>query len=102
MSSRAKAQARSRAETGGGTSFWPALSPHAYEIFPRMAARFAPVADGTFDALRFHVSNAIRANAAASLASEGNPNSSDARILRPSGRSSLASMASRIGLLAPQ
>src|SRR5713101_7891328 len=100
MSSRAKAQARSRAETSGGTSVWPALSPHAYEIFPRMAARFAPVADGTFDALRFHVSNAIRANAAASLASEGNPNSAEARIFIFNGRSSFFSLASKVVLLA--
>ncbi len=66
-----------------------------------MAGRLAPVADGTFDGRWFHVSNAISANAAASLASDGNPNSSEERIFNPRGRSSLASMASKVGLLTP-
>ena len=54
---------------------------HAYEIFPRIAGRLAPVADGTFDGRWFQVSKAMSANAAASLASEGNPNSSEARMV---------------------
>ncbi len=29
---------------------------YAYEIFPSTAARFAPVADGTFEGRRFQVS----------------------------------------------
>ncbi len=44
---------------------------------------------------------AMSAKAAASLASEGSPNSSEARMVRSRGRSSLASMASKVGLLAP-
>src|SRR5215471_11565099 len=49
--------------------------PHyAYEIFPRIAVLLAPVADGTFDGRRFHVSYASTANASASLASLGTPN----------------------------
>ena len=59
------------------------------------------MADGTFEGLRFQVSNAISANAAASLASEGSPNSSEARIVIFKGRSSFASMASKVGLLVP-
>ena len=31
-------------------------TPHAYEIFPKIAGRLAPVADGTFDGRRCHVS----------------------------------------------
>src|ERR1700739_2082383 len=48
---------------------------HAYEIFPRIAARLAPVADGILEARRCHVSYARRAKAAASFAALGNPNS---------------------------
>src|SRR5438445_9950703 len=74
---------------------------HAYEIFPNIAGRLAPVAEGTLDARRFQVSYANRAKAAASFASEGSPNSSDERMCNPSPRSSLASIATKTGFFAP-
>src|SRR5581483_12215446 len=59
------------------------LQAHTYEILPRIAARFAPVADGIPDGFRFQVWKASSANATASFASDGTPNSSDRRILSP-------------------
>ena len=92
---------RLRAETSREILGWFVPAPHAYEIFPNIAGRFAPVAEGTLDGLRFHVAYAMSANAVASFASDGNPNSSEKRIFRPRGPSSLASMASSVGLLTP-
>src|SRR5579864_7030999 len=77
------------------------ISSQAYEIFPKIAGLFAPVAEGRFDGLRFHVWKASNANAAASFASEGSPNSSDERICRPRGCNWFASIPMSVGLFAP-
>src|SRR5439155_6019686 len=74
---------------------------YGYETFPSTAARFAPVADGTFDGRRFQVSNANTAKATASLASDGIPNSSDKCSVMPSSRISFASQAIKVGLRVP-
>src|SRR5262249_54560750 len=68
---------------------------------PKITGCFAPVAEGTFDGRRFHVWYASKAKAAASFAAEGKPNSSENRSESPKGDSSLASIASNVGLLAP-
>ena len=78
-----------------------ALPPHAYEIFPRIAARFAPVADGTLLGLRCHVSCASRAKATASFASAGRPNSSEKCSPIPKGAISSRNMAISVGFFAP-
>ena len=73
-------------ERSEGPAFCVRLAPpHAYEIFPRIAARFAPVADGTLLGRRCHVSCASRAKATASFASAGRPNSSEKCSLIPRG-----------------
>ena len=78
-----------------------ALPPHAYEIFPRIAARFAPVADGTLLGRRCHVSCASRAKATASFASAGRPNSSEKCSPIPKGAISSRNMAISVGFFAP-
>src|SRR6185503_19593006 len=52
---------------------------HGNEIFPSTTGLLAPVADGTFEGLRFQVSYASAAKATASFAPEGIPNSSEER-----------------------
>src|SRR5260370_29680989 len=79
----------------------PIEPAYAYEIFPSTAARFAPVADLTFEGRRFHVSKASTAKAAASLASEGKPYSSENRNWIPSGARLSVSVATRVAFLAP-
>src|ERR1700737_944637 len=92
---------RRRTEACRVTLCWLEPALHAYEIFPRIAGPFAPVAEGTFEGRRFHVSNAMMANAAASLASEGNPNWREERIFRFKHVSRPANTAISVGLLAP-
>ena len=55
------------------------FAPHTRVIFPRTTGRAAPVALGTLPGRPFHVSHASSANATASLACEGMPNSSTVR-----------------------
>src|SRR5262249_25811490 len=74
---------------------------HGYDTFPKTADRLAPVAAGTFEGLRFQVSNASTAKATASLASEGMPNSSEERSRRPSAPASFAKLAINVRFLAP-
>ena len=74
-----------------------ATSAYAYVICPKTAGRFAPVAAGTFAGSRCHVIHASNANAAASLASAGNPNCSIPATAQPSG----SSVDQRFGTLNP-
>src|ERR1019366_6463526 len=79
----------------------PATSLHAYEIFPRIAARFAPVAEGTLLGRQCHVSCASSAKATASLASAGRPNSSEKCRLIAKGAIASRNMAMSVEFFAP-
>src|SRR6202051_2630011 len=74
---------------------------YGQEILPSTAARLAPVAEGTLDGRRCQVSWASTANATASFAPEGRPNSSEDRSRNPSGAISQVNIETSVAFFAP-